>query len=115
MPPRSTSARGPLLSGVLLAAFAVITLSSEPAVAQVAGKIAVYPQTSSVEFTSTKQFSAYVPISPNAIAWFVNDVRGGNAALGTISSTGLYQPPPIIPPQHLATTNPQTIAFPSSF
>ena len=35
---------------------------------------------------STRQFSAYVPISPNTIRWLVNDVVGGNTTVGTIST-----------------------------
>jgi uncharacterized protein (DUF1800 family) len=94
--------------------FALSSLAAGLARAQVAGSIAVYPANSSMEFTSTRQFSAYVPISPNTITWLVNDVPGGNAALGTISSTGFYQPPAVIPVANVVTIKAQSTAFPSS-
>ncbi|MEQ1898823.1 MAG: DUF1800 family protein [Vicinamibacterales bacterium] len=91
------------------------TLDGGEARAQVAGKIVVYPTTSTVEYTSTKQFSAYVPISPNTIVWLVNDVLGGNATLGTITATGLYKPPVVIPANNVVTIKARSTAYPSSF
>ena len=51
--------------------------------------LTVYPSNSSLEVGSTLQFSAYVPLTNNAIQWLVNDVVGGSATTGTISATGL--------------------------
>lgn len=99
----------------LAAACALATFAGGEAWAQVAGSIAVYPATSSVEFTSTKQFSAYVPISPNTITWLVNDVPGGNATLGKISAGGLYTPPAVIPASNVVTIKARSTAYPSSF
>lgn len=82
--------------------------------AQVAGAIAVYPANSSTEFTSTRQFSAYVPISPNMITWLVNDIPGGDATVGTISATGLYQPPAVIPAANIFTIKARSAAYPAS-
>ncbi len=43
---------------------------------------------------ATLSFSASVAGAGNgALAWYVNDVPGGNAVVGTISSTGLYTAP----------------------
>lgn len=82
--------------------------------AQVAGAIVVYPEVSSLEVTGTRQFTAYVPISPNTVTWLVNDLPGGNATVGTISATGLYQPPAMIPANNVFTITARSTAFPSS-
>ena len=97
-----------------LATFLLATLSAHPALAQVAGKIVVYPQSSTLESTSTRQFSAYVPISPNTVAWLVNGVPGGNETVGTITPQGLYKPPAVIPSQNLLTITAKSTAFPKS-
>ncbi|HVY68744.1 MAG TPA: DUF1800 family protein [Verrucomicrobiae bacterium] len=92
---------------------ALVALVTGLARAQVAGSITVYPTTSSLEFTSTQQFTAYVPISPNTITWSVNDVVGGNATVGTISATGLYQPPAVIPAANVLTVKARSVAYPN--
>ena len=96
--------------------FAVLCLLFVPhyAFAQVAGKIEVYPTTSSLEVTSTRQFTAYVPISPNTIQWLVNGVSGGNSAIGTISTTGFYTPPKTIPANNVLTISARSTAYPTS-
>ena len=60
-----------------------------------AGSITVYPTTSSLAATTTRQFTAYVPISPNTVTWAVNGITGGNPTIGTISAGGLYTPHPL--------------------
>ena len=45
--------------------------------AQVSGLIAIWPQNNTVELKATKQFGAYVPITPNTVNWYVNDQLGG--------------------------------------
>jgi len=99
---------------VALGALALLLLFDGAARAQVAGSIVVYPETSSLEFNTTRQFVAYVPISPNTITWLVNDVPGGSTALGTISATGLYTPPAVIPAANVVTIKARSTAFPSS-
>jgi hypothetical protein len=60
--------------------------------------VSVTPTTASVEVGSTQQFAATVLNSTNsAVTWQVNGVAGGNAALGTISMTGLYTAPSAVP------------------
>src|SRR5262249_5285441 len=93
----------------------LLHVAAREAVAQVAGSIEVYPTTSSLEFNSTRQFTAYVPISPNTITWLVNDVPGGNSDVGTISPTGFYTPPAVIPAANVLTITAKSIAYPSSF
>ncbi len=90
------------------------SLVGAPAGAQVAGSIAVYPANTTVEEGGTKQYSAYVPISPNTITWSVNGVPGGNAMVGTISGSGLYTPPVPIPAANVVTIAATSTAFPAS-
>jgi uncharacterized protein (DUF1800 family) len=61
------------------------------------GQIEVYHKTASVEIGTTRQFSAYVPLSPNTVVWSVNGITGGNSTIGTVSQTGLYQAPVTAP------------------
>lgn len=94
-------------------AAAILFLSHAPAQAQVSGPIAVYPTAQNLEVTSTLQYTAYVPISPNTITWLVNGVPGGDATVGTISPTGLYKPPTTIPANNVITVSAQSTAFPA--
>jgi serine protease len=46
----------------------------------------------------TRAFTASVSNSPDAsVNWFVNDIPGGNTTLGTISPSGLYAAPAVVP------------------
>lgn len=74
-------------------ASAAVTVQSDVAVA-------VAPAPASVELGATQQFSATVTGSgsPNpAVTWTVDGIPGGNSMLGTISATGLYTAPRILP------------------
>ena len=56
--------------------------------------IAVTPATVSLNTSATQQFAVSVLNTTNtAVVWKVNGVVGGNAALGTISTAGLYSAP----------------------
>lgn len=59
--------------------------------------VAVTPATANVQEGSTQQFTAMVTNSSSAVTWLVNGVSGGSAATGTVSSTGLYTAPLVIP------------------
>ncbi|MBL9138434.1 MAG: DUF1800 domain-containing protein [Verrucomicrobiales bacterium] len=100
-----------LIGGGIVLLLACLANSSR---AQVAGAIAVYPETSSIEIGSSRQFSAYVPISPNTITWSVNDIVGGNTTIGTISAAGLYQAPTVAPAANVVTVKARSTAFPTS-
>jgi Bacterial Ig-like domain (group 2) len=57
--------------------------------------IAISPTTATVPANGTQQFTATITGSSNtAVTWQVNNVTGGSAANGTISTTGLYTAPP---------------------
>jgi len=62
--------------------------------------VAVTPSPAAVELGATQQFAALVTGSgsPNLTAvWTVNGVAGGNAFIGTVSASGLYTAPSILP------------------
>src|SRR5437667_1187384 len=89
-----------LFSPMAMAACLVLLAAGPSLQAGVAGAIVVYPTNSSIEIgynalynVPGRQFSAYVPISPNGIYWLVNGMVGGNATVGTITATGIYSPP----------------------
>ena len=68
-------------------------LLATPALAQ---QITVY-SSGSVAVGQTRQLTAYVPLSPNTVTWSVNGLPGGDATVGTVSATGLYQAPAVVP------------------
>jgi hypothetical protein len=60
--------------------------------------ITISPTTATVGIGGTVQFTATVRNSTNtAVTWQVNDIAGGDATVGTISSGGLYTAPATIP------------------
>lgn len=63
------------------------------------------PATATVRIGATRQFYGSVSNSlDRTVTWYVNDVKGGNAVNGTISETGIYTPPAILPPAPASTT-----------
>ena len=66
-----------------------------PAAATPAVMVAVCPATATLQAgTAAQSFTAYVANAANtAVSWQVNGIAGGNAALGTVSSSGDYTPP----------------------
>jgi uncharacterized protein (DUF1800 family) len=67
-----------------------------------------------VRLGSTDQFTATVTNeSSTAVTWQVNGVANGNATVGTISATGLYTPPALIPSPNTVTVKAVSTAAPS--
>lgn len=61
-------------------------------------QVTISPITAQVEATESQQFTATVSGSSNqSFTWAVNGVTGGNSTVGTITTTGLYVAPAIIP------------------
>lgn len=57
-------------------------------------KVTVSPGQGSITPIQTEQFSATVDgVTSTNVTWSVDGVQGGNSAVGTISSLGLYTPP----------------------
>ncbi|HEY1262688.1 MAG TPA: hypothetical protein VGF06_04140 [Terriglobales bacterium] len=60
--------------------------------------VSVDPASASVIITQTQQFTATVQnASDTTVKWSVNGVAGGNSTVGTISSSGLYTAPVLVP------------------
>jgi hypothetical protein len=67
-------------------------------VASAAISVIVAPKTVSVVTSLTQQFTASVANTSNTtVTWQVNGTAGGNATVGTISTTGLYTAPATVP------------------
>lgn len=60
--------------------------------------VSVSPQTAAVTITQAQQFTASVTNTNNAsVTWQVNGTVGGDATVGTISTSGLYTAPSRVP------------------
>ena len=60
--------------------------------------VTVTPSPASVPLGGSQQFTATVKNTQNtSVTWYVNDAPGGNATVGTVSATGLYQAPSTMP------------------
>src|SRR5690348_7393460 len=56
--------------------------------------VTVHPARAPLTLTQPQQFTAMVANTTNhAVTWAVDGITGGNATVGTISSSGLYHPP----------------------
>ena len=68
-------------------------------------QVSVTPNTANVRAGSSQQFAASVTGTTNtAVSWSVNNIAGGNSANGTITSSGNYTAPAVLP-------NPNTITI----
>ena len=60
--------------------------------------VTLSPTSATVAVGGTQQFTATVQNTNNtAVTWQVNGVTGGNATVGTVSSSGLYTAPGVVP------------------
>jgi hypothetical protein len=73
--------------------------------------VSVSPTSGSVRVRGSLQFSATVSNTSNtAVTWKVNGVVGGNATVGTITSTGLYRAPNTAPRPATVTVSAASVA-----
>ncbi len=79
-----------------------------PAAAQ--NNITVY-SSGSIAINDSRQLTAYVPLSPNAVTWSVNGIPGGDATVGTVSSTGLFKSPAQPPASNVVSVKAQSTAY----
>src|SRR6266576_2435756 len=60
--------------------------------------VTISPTSATVGAGGTQQFRAMAQNTSNtAVAWQVNRMTGGNATVGTLSSSGLYTAPGVVP------------------
>ncbi|MFG6461347.1 DUF1800 family protein [Roseateles sp. DXS20W] len=62
---------------------------------------------------SSRQLTAYVPLSPNTVSWSVNNIAGGNTALGTVDATGRYTAPTVVPAANTVVVKATSTAYPA--
>jgi protocatechuate 3,4-dioxygenase beta subunit len=74
--------------------------------------VSLKPALIPVELGSSAQFSAKVANAAQAVSWSVNGIPGGNAQLGTISSTGVYRAPSQLPSPQVITVEARSQADP---
>jgi hypothetical protein len=75
--------------------------SSTPAVS-----ITISPTSATVAAGATQQFTATVSnAASSSVTWYVNGVNGGNASVGTISTSGLYTAPVVAPTPNTVTVS----------
>src|SRR3954471_2770823 len=77
-------------------------------------RLIVSPATATVPLSGTKNFTAKAPSGTTpALAWSVNGVAGGNATVGTITSTGHYTAPDNFPSDNTITVTAAAASNPS--
>jgi len=78
--------------------------------------VALVPASTTVPLGGPQQFAATVTGASNpAVTWQVNNVTGGNATVGSISSGGLYQAPAAVPTSPAVTVSAISNANGSTF
>jgi uncharacterized protein (DUF2141 family) len=78
--------------------------------------VTVSPTAATVNLSSTQQFNATVLNSTaTSVSWSVNAVPGGNATSGTVSASGLYTAPSILPSPAGVTVEAASNSTPSAF
>ena len=80
--------------------------------------VIISPDSATTLIGATQQFAAQVIGVGNfsmAVTWSVNSVAGGNSSLGTISSSGFYTAPAIVPPGVSITISASSVTTPTIF
>ena len=77
-------------------------------------RVTISPVSATVGAGGTQQFTATVQNTSNtAVTWQVSGVTGGNATVGTISSSGLYTAPAVVPNPAIVTVTAVSQADPT--
>ena len=77
-------------------------------------QVSVNPPSASIRVMNAQQFTATVQGTSNvATTWSVNGIPGGTAAVGTVSSTGLYIAPATLPASNSVKVTATSVASPS--
>ena len=76
----------------------IASASAAVSVTQQSVSVAISPTSASVPVKHSQQFGATISGTSNtAVNWLVNGTLGGNSTVGTISSSGLYTAPAVVP------------------
>jgi len=95
------------------AASLITGCSSSVTVGDPASFTAISASVSSLRVTETAQLATHTQFDGTKLSFYVNGVLGGNAELGTISSTGLYTAPAIVPIPNSISITSASVAHPS--
>lgn len=86
---------------MLLTRIIMVLLLAASALAAENPQVALYPRSLTVQAGTSQRFIGIAILVPNdtdnSVSWYVNDVPGGNAALGTIDAEGRYTAPATVP------------------
>lgn len=89
----------------VMAASAEDSTATASATITVMGTMTIAPLTVSLPLNGTQQFTATENGAANpSVQWEVNGITGGNAQVGTISASGLYQAPATLPASSIQVT-----------
>ena len=91
--------------------FVVAALMGSAALGQ---QITVY-SSGNLAIGQSTQLTAYVPLVVNTVTWSVNSVLGGNSTYGTVSTTGLYKAPAVVPAMNAVTVQATNTADKTKF
>jgi hypothetical protein len=78
------------------------TSSSQP--------VTISPTSATVTISGTQQFTATVQATDTNVTWQINGTTGGDATHGTISGTGLYTAPAVVPSTPVVTVTAISVA-----
>ena len=85
------------------------TTTPPPSPPPVSAGVMVTPANASILTTGSQQFSAVVENSTNpTVTWKVDDVVGGNATVGRITTGGMYSPPATVGTHTITATSVET-------
>ncbi len=77
--------------------------------------ISISPLNQTVRLDQTRQFAATVNVANKSVTWSVNGVNGGNTTTGTVSTSGLFTPPAVLPANPAVTIRATSVADPTKF
>lgn len=85
------------------------------AVAQTGVTVAIDPVNLTLSVGGTRQYSLKLMGTTNtAVTWAINNLPGGNATVGTITSTGFYTAPAVPPPGYTVSIKATSVADPTA-
>jgi uncharacterized protein (DUF1800 family) len=103
----------------LTAWFLLITLALAPlaeAMPLAGVTVRIDPVNLTLTVGGTRQFTVKVAGTTNtAVTWSINGITGGNATVGTISSSGFYTAPAVPPAGYAVTVKATSVADPTAF
>lgn len=94
----SSAPSGQIMVTAVSQADTTISASATVTITATTSEIAISPSSATVLAGATQQFTAAQSGASVAVTWQVNNNTGGTAALGTISTSGLYTAPATPPP-----------------